>query len=383
MSSTTNLQVDLLALEANLVGIRELVGDRAILVAVKANAYGHGAVEISRFLEDAQLADSLGVANVGEAAELRKAGVSLPILCFSPCLPEQLPAAIQQHMELTVVDSQTILDAQEAASGLDAQVNVHLAVDTGMRRIGCSPAEAVQLAELIAECPALVLKGISTHLPESDDLAGYEFTEGELTSFRDVVDAVSNMLLTRGITPPSQIHASNSGGILGHTLDGLTMVRPGIMAYGYYPDVETPHSIELRQIASLTTRVTFLKQIPAGDTVGYGRSWTAPTDRWIATVGAGYGDGYSRLLSNRGRVLIGGHSYPIAGRVCMDQCMIDLGETNPGVSVGDSVTLIGRDGDEFIPTEEIADLMGTITYEVLCLISPRVGRSYSCGAVQA
>ena len=376
MLSATNLQVDLGAFASNLRGIRALVGDRAILVAVKANAYGHGAVRISRFLEDERLADSLGVASVGEAAELREAGISLPILGLSPCFPEQLADAIQLGMELTVVDPSTIREAQEAAVALDTQVKVHLVIDTGMRRIGCEPTEAVQLVELIADQSNLILEGLSTHLPESDDLAGHEYTEDELTSFRGVVVDVVNACLARGVTPPSVIHASNSGGILGHTLDGLTMVRPGIMAYGYYPDDETPHTIELQQIASLTSRVSFVKRIPAGDTVGYGRTWTAPTDRWIATVVAGYGDGYSRLLSNSGRALIGGRSYPIAGRVCMDQFMVDLGETNPGVSVGDSVTLIGRDGDEFIPTEEVAKLMGTITYEVICLITPRVSRVY-------
>ena len=167
--------------------------------------------------------------------------------------------------------------------------------------------------------------------------------------------------------------------MLGHDLGRTTMVRPGIMIYGSYPDPLTEHTRPLLDVGRWTTRVTFVKRVAAGESVGYGRTWAASADTWVATIAVGYGDGYSRLFSNRGRVLIGGRSYPIAGRVCMDQTMVDLGPDLPAVGVGDQVVLMGTDGDERVGVEELAELMGTITYEVTCLIAERVPRDGSGG----
>ncbi|MFD0866309.1 alanine racemase, partial [Tessaracoccus lubricantis] len=249
--------------------------------------------------------------------------------------------------------------------------DVHLKVDTGMRRVGAEPADAVDLARRIADSGSLRLGGVFTHLPVSDVSSGEEFTRAELALFDDVVARIED-----AVGPVEWVHAANSGAVLGHDLGRTTMVRPGIMVYGSYPDAETPPTRPLRDVGTWVARVNFVKRVAAGETVGYGRSWTAPRDTWIATVAVGYGDGYSRLLSSRGRMLVDGRSYPVVGRVCMDQTMIDLGPEDPSVRVGDEAVLMGTSGAERIGVEELAELMGTITYEVTCLITARVPREY-------
>ena len=357
-------------IRANLEAIRERVGDRKVLAAVKADAYGHGAVQVARMIQDTGAADWLGVANVAEGVELRAAGIRLPILKLSVARGDEVAEAVASDLALCVVDAESVNEAAVAAGSQGVTVEVHLKVDTGMRRIGCPPGQAPELAKLIDAAPGLRLGGLMSHLPISDSPAGDEFTTAQIELFRVTVE---NVAAARG--PVALVHLANSGGVLAHPESWFTMVRPGIMIYGAYPDPEVPQTVPLQRGLEWRSRVTFLKQVAAGETVGYGRTWTAPHDTWIATVPIGYGDGYSRLLSNRGRMLIAGHSYPIAGRVCMDQTMIDLGQTTD-VAVGDEVVLVGRSGQEEITTTQIAELMGTIAYEVTCLITRRVARLF-------
>lgn len=371
VSGHSHLRVDLGAIAHNLRCVRSRSGDRAVLAAVKANAYGHGAVAVAGYIQDRQLADGLGVALVGEAAELRAAGITLPIVKFTPTLAEELPDALAADLSLTVGDAASIREVAEAAEAAGQLVRVHLKLDTGMRRVGAPAAHAVDLAHQIHEATWLDLTGLMTHLPVSDVPDGTEFTRQQLELFERTGDEIRAAL---GVVP--QISAANSGAVLMHPLGSTTMVRPGIMVYGCYPDPATPRTVDLVPAATWTSRVLFVKQVAAGETVGYGRTWTAPRETWIATVGIGYGDGYSRLLSNRGSMLIDGLRYPIAGRVCMDQTMIDLGPEPPRVRVGDEVVLVGRSGDEEITVADLAELMGTITYEVTSLIAPRVRRHY-------
>lgn len=360
-------------IRSNLEAIRAQVGDRKVLAAVKADAYGHGAVPVSRMIQDTGAADWLGVANVAEGVELRVAGIRLPILKLSVARGEEVAVAVASDLALCVVDEESIAEAAVAAGSQGVTVEVHLKVDTGMRRIGCPPEQAPELAQLIDAVPGLRLGGLMSHLPISDSPAGDEFTRAQVELFRTTVE---NVVTARGPVP--LVHLANSGGVLAHPDSWFDMVRPGIMIYGAYPDPEVPRTVPLLSGLEWRSRVTFVKQVSAGETVGYGRTWTAPRDTWIATVPIGYGDGYSRLLSNRGRMLVAGHSYPIAGRVCMDQTMIDLGPTTQ-VAVGDDVVLVGRSGDEEITTTEIAELMGTIPYEVTCLITRRVARTFVTG----
>ncbi len=357
-------------IEHNLRGIRARVGDRLVLAAVKANAYGHGAAAVSQMIERTGAADWLGVATVEEGLQLRDAGVSLPILKFSPTRDvDDVTRALLAGITLSVVDEASIAQVAAAADALDlSDVAVHLKVDTGMRRVGAEPADAPALAASIAGHPRLRLQGVFSHLPISDSPAGDDFTRHQTRLFADTMTAIE------AVAGPVELkHLANSGGVLGHPETWFDMVRPGIMIYGSLPDPLAQRTVDLRPGLEFTTRVSFVKPVAAGETIGYGRTFAAPADTWIATIPAGYGDGYSRLLSNRGRVLIGGVSYPIAGRVCMDQTMIDLGP-EPVAAVGDEAVLIGRRGDAEITAENVAELMGTIPYEVTCLITQRVTR---------
>lgn len=365
--SLATIRLDHIA--ANLAAIRARVGDRLILVAVKADGYGHGAVEVSRHLQAEGLADAFGIATVGEGIELRRAGITLPILKLSVARGREVAAAAEHDLALVAVDEASIREAGEAGVAAGRPVDLHLKIDTGMRRIGCEPEDAARLAALIAETPGVRLAGVMSHLPISDSPEGDEFTAAEIVRFRKLTTALE---AEHG---PLLKHLANSGGILAHPESWLDLVRPGVMAYGSYPDPRTPRTVPLLPGIEWCSRVTFVKQVHAGETVGYGRTWTAPADTWLATVAIGYGDGYSRSLSNRGRMLVDGRSYPIAGRVSMDQTMIDLGP-EPSVVVGDEVVLIGRSGDEEITVAELAELQGTISYEVTCAIGGRVAREY-------
>jgi len=359
-------------LEAVRARVRADRPDRLVLAAVKANAYGHGAVEVGRMIERTGSADWLGVATVPEAQELRSAGIGLPILKLSHALAsDEIVAALEAGVVLTVVDAAGIDAVAEAARALGTTASVHLKVDTGMRRIGAEPEDAPDLCRRVDAAEGLALHGVFSHLPVSDTESGRLYTEAQIARFGGVVAACED---ARG--PIACKHLANSGGVLLHPDSWLDMVRPGIMLYGSMPDGACEPAVPLASGLTWTTSVAFVKQVPAGHSVGYGRTWFAPTDTWIATLPVGYADGFSRLLSNNGRVLIGGRSYPIVGRVCMDQTMVDLGPGWSSVDVGDEVVLIGRQGDESIPCQEVADRMGTITYEVTCLIGSRVVREY-------
>ncbi|MBP1694789.1 MAG: alr, partial [Chloroflexi bacterium] len=276
--------------------------------------------------------DWLGVATVPEGLQLRQAGIHLPILKFSPAFSEEMEAAVRNGITLTVCERTNVDALQQVCHAANLQAMVHLKVETGMGRIGVSIAEAPGLAAHIEHnCPDLRLEGIFTHLPVSEE-SDLTYTRAQIERFKAVVDDIQVSIDRR----VSLVHCANSGAVLGHAPGWLDLVRPGIMIYGYYPDPESPRTIPLKPALSFITRVSFLKKVAAGTSIGYGRTWIAPQDTWIATIPAGYADGFNRRFSNRGRVLINGRSYPIAGRVCMDQSMIDLGaETN--VQVGDEV----------------------------------------------
>lgn len=356
-------------IRANLDAIRARVGERLVLAAVKANAYGHGAVEVARMIERTGAADQLGVATVSEGLELRAAGVALPILKLSVARGDEVSAAVEAGLTLCVSEEASIAEAGAAARQFGTTARVHLKVDTGMRRIGCEPDQAPALAAMIDATSGVELEGLFSHLPISDSPRGEDFTRAQIDLFRRTAERVE------AVHGPVVKHLANSGGVLGYPDAWLDLVRPGILIYGAYPDPEAARTVPVVPGLEWRSRVTFAKQVRAGETVGYGRTWTAPEDTWIATVPVGYGDGYSRLLSNHGRMLVGGRSYPIVGRVCMDQTMVDLGATTD-VAVGEEVVLVGRSGAEEITTSEIAEAMGTIPYEVTCLITGRVAREY-------
>lgn len=367
----THARIHLDNIRYNIEGIRHAVGPgRKILIAVKANGYGHGAVELSRMAEIIGV-DWLGVATVPEGMQLRQAGIKLPILKFSPAFPEEMAAAIENRITLAVCDRENIRLLQQTCCDMGTSIDVHLKIDTGMGRIGVIPAEAAKLAEWIEkESPDLNLEGAFTHLPISD-AADTVYTQKQIARFASVIDSIHAAIGRR----LPLVHCANSGAVLAHPEGWFNMVRPGIMIYGFYPGEETARTIDLKPGLSFLTRVSFIKKVYKGTSIGYGRTWLAPEDTWIATIPAGYADGFNRLFSNTGRVLINGRSYPVVGRVCMDQSMVNLGNVTD-VKVGDEVVLIGKSGDQEITAYEWADKLNTITYEVTCQINSRVPRVF-------
>ncbi len=367
----THARIHLGNIRYNIEGIRKAIGkERKILIAVKANGYGHGAVEIARMAEQIGV-DWLGVATVPEGIQLRQADIRLPILKFSPTFPEEMESAVWKGITLSVGERANIAALEEVCRSNNIKAKVHLKVDTGMGRVGVNVAEAPALAAYLErECPHLRLEGIFTHLPVSDE-ADQAYTIEQIARFKGVVDAIHTAIGRE----TGLVHCANSGAVLGHPAAWMDMVRPGIMIYGFRPDDGTPPTIDLKPGLSFLTRVSFLKKVPAGTSIGYGRTWFAPEDTWIATIPAGYADGFNRLFSNKGRVLINGRSYPVVGRVCMDQSMVNLGPQTD-VQVGDEVVLIGKSGAEEISCYEWAKKLGTITYEVTCQINSRVPRIF-------
>lgn len=367
----THARIHLGNIRYNIQGIRNAVSlDRKILIAVKANGYGHGAVELSRMAEKIGV-DWLGVATVPEGMQLRQAGITLPILKFSPAFPEEMAAAVQNNLTLAVCEKENIQFLQQVCRKMQKTIDVHLKIDTGMGRIGVTPPDAVSLAAYIeTECPNINLDGAFTHLPISD-IVDSDYTQGQISRFTRIVESIHTTLGRR----LSLVHCANSGAVLAHTAGWFDMVRPGIMIYGFYPSEETPRTIDLKPGLSFLTRVSFVKKVGKGTSIGYGRTWLAQEDTYIATIPAGYADGFNRLFSNSGRALVNGRSYPVVGRVCMDQSMLNLGaETD--VKVGDEVVLIGKSGEQEITAYEWADKLHTITYEVTCQINSRVPRLF-------
>jgi len=367
----THARIHLANIRSNIENIRRAVGpERKILIAVKADAYGHGAVEVSRMAENIGV-DWLGIATVPEGIELRQAGIMLPILKFSPAFHEEMEEAVKHDIALAVCELENVRQLQKICAALGRKCQVHLKIETGMGRIGVAAEEAFSMAdEIINRCPDLILGGAMTHLPVSDE-GSKSFTQRQIDRFKKTVSDIETRLNFK----MPLVHCANSGGVLAHPESWCDMVRPGIMIYGFYPSEDTPQTILLKPGLSFKTRVSFLKNVPKGGSVGYGRTWIAPEDSWIATFPAGYADGFNRLFSNMGRVLVNGRSYPVVGRVCMDQSMCNLGP-NTEVKVGDEVVLIGDSGCQNISAYEWAEKLKTITYEVTCQINRRVRRYF-------
>lgn len=367
MGRPTVAEISLDAIAHNFREIRRLVGpDVKICPAVKADAYGHGAIPISRTVL-AEGADMLGVATVEEAIELREAGIQASILIFGVLFDEQVPDVLRWGITPMVCTRSFAEELSRQSS--DKPVRVHVKVDTGMGRVGVQAYEAVNFVLGISRLPGLEIEGIFTHFPSADE-DDLSFTHRQVADFKEIIRDIESA----GIPIPIR-HAANSAAILGIPDAYFNMVRPGIMLYGLY-DSDVPAGVELRQAMTLRTRIAYLKELPPGRTVSYGRTFTAERPTLVATLPIGYADGYNRLLSNKGPALVRGRRVQVIGRVCMDQTMLDVTDV-PGVSVGDEVVLYGSQGSETISIREIARLLDTITYEVTCSVSKRVPRVMS------
>lgn len=358
-------------LQSNIIEIRKrLATGTRLCVPVKADAYGHGALRVA-VAAIRSGASYLAVASVQEGIDLREAGIVAPILSLSLPIPEEIPSIINHELTPLVVDGEFIAELGAAARAMNRVVPVHLKIDTGMSRIGCSPEQAVALARLIAHERHLILEGVATHLAVADSLspADVAYTKAQLASFTDAIDSIR----AEGIDP-GIVHAANSGAVLLYPESHFDMVRPGILVYGYAPAPGLEGRIDVRPVMELETQVVSIKKIEAGTSVSYGRTWTAGQETFIATIPVGYADGLARHLSPGLKVRIGEREYPIVGRICMDQCMIDIG-SDPWIQRWDHVTIFGPP-PAASSAQNIADLLGTIPYEITCGINKRVPRVY-------
>jgi len=365
-------EIDLDAVRANVTALRELAAPAEFLAVVKANAYGHGAVPVARAALEAG-ASWLGIARVEEAVQLRDAGIEARIMLLS----EPAPAAVADvvaHDITPVVYTEAGIDSLAKGvidAGRTRPLPVHLKVDTGMHRVGCTPADAVALARLVDTRDQLELAGVCTHLAVADE-PDDSYTPEQLERFDAVLDALD----AAGLLPPL-VHAANSAGMLVHPRARHSLVRVGIAMYGLppAPALHGHGGVVLQPVMSLRARVTMVKELPAGARLSYGLRYELDRASRIATVPAGYADGVPRNLGlHGGEVLIGRRRLPIAGVVTMDQLLVDVGDAP--VAAGDEVVLIGRQGAEEITATEWAQHLGTINYEIVTGIGARVPRTY-------
>lgn len=364
----TYAEIDLSAIRDNIRAVRARVGPHVkIMPAVKANGYGHGAVEVSRAVLQAG-ADVLCVAIPEEGIELREAGFDAPIVILGCSSEESAGEIVRLDLASTVCDLDYARALSDAAVKQRKRAAVHLKVDTGMGRIGVRPEDVIETMTALHSLAGLRVDGVFTHFPSADEADG-AFTVAQIGLFRKTLDG-----LKRGGIAVGMAHASNSGGVLAYPEADFDAVRPGIMIYGSYPSFEVVQSIPIREAMTLKTHIAFLKEAEAGAAVSYGRTHILKSRAKIATLPIGYADGYFRSLSNTGEAAVRGVRVPVVGRVCMDQICLDVTEV-PDVALGDEVILYGG-GYDYLTANEIGRRAGTISDEVYCAVSGRVPRVY-------
>lgn len=363
MAKRVYAEVDLSAICHNVCQIRKKIEDKKLIAVIKADGYGHGSIETAKAIADK--VDAFAVATKEEALEIKEAGIDKPILILAPIPKEDIKECLLKGVSLTVGDMNKAKEISEVSNAEKITAKLHLAVDTGMTRIGFMPTdESLNEIKEIANLPFVEIEGIFSHYATADE-KDKEYSLIQTKRFMDFVKKVEEL----GIKPMR--HIANSAGLIEFEIFG-DAVRAGIVMYGLYPSSDVKKDLDLRPAIEWKSRVSAVRKVEKGIPVSYGRTFVTDKEMTIATVSAGYGDGYPRMLSNIGRVLIKGKSYPIIGRVCMDQFMIDV--TGGDVECEDEVILIGKSGDEYISAEEIASLTGTINYEIICNIGNRVPR---------
>jgi alanine racemase len=362
------VEIDLWNIAANVRYIRSIAHrETKIISVVKADAYGHGAVEVGRtVLKNG--ADILAVANVYEAMELRKAGIKVPVLILNWTEPERLKDIIRDNLTQTIFDLDSARALSSTAKKMHRVASVHIKIDTGMGRLGMSAENAAAFIRKAADLPNLKINGIISHLSVAEK--EHDYTEGQFRKFMSVLGG----LRKEGIEIPVQ-HIANSAATLAYPYMHLAAVRPGIIIYGISPWGMKKKCKFLRPAMSFKTKIVSIKEVPKGTSISYGRTFITKRRSLIADIPVGYAQGYNRNLSNKSRVLVNGKRVPIAGRVCMDQCLIDITGVK-GVEVGDEVVLFGRQGKGEISAEELASWAGTIGYEIVSTVGRLVPRIY-------
>ncbi|MDZ7290483.1 MAG: alanine racemase [candidate division KSB1 bacterium] len=364
----TVAKINLSAIETNIRRICQRVHPAEVMAVVKADAYGHGAIPVARTALSAG-ATKLGVALLQEGLELRRAHIAAPILVFGGFFESQIDSFIAHNLQFTLYDLPLAQMVSRRAQALGCLAQAHVKIDTGMGRVGLLPQEAIEVILALAKLPNLELVGLCTHFASSDS-RDKSYAHQQLQRFQSVVQQLASYDIHF-----KYLHAANSGAILDLPQSYFTLVRPGVMMYGYYPSDETSESIPLEPAMSLRTQILFVRRVPAGTFISYGQTFQTPQATTIATLPIGYADGISRKLSNNFEVLVRGRRCPLVGRVCMDQIMIDLGDMK-SVHAGEEVVLLGKQGDEEISIYEWCRKLETIPYEVTCGISRRVPRIY-------
>ncbi len=368
-------EIDLDAIVHNIQEFRRLLSDEVkIMFVLKADAYGHGAMEVAEAAEKGGV-DSFAVAFLEEGIELRLAGIKKPILLMGTTPPNQVPQVLDYKLTQTIISREIAEAISAEASRREMEVPVHVKVDTGMGRVGVLPEEAVSFIHDIASLPGIKIEGILTHLASADE-EDLTYVREQVKTFDKVVEACEKS----GMHIP-QVHAANSAGAINVPEARYNLVRLGISLYGQYPseniksDCKESGRVKLQPALSFKTRVGFLKEVPPGTCISYGSTFKTSRESLIATIPVGYADGLNRLLSSRGQVLVKGRRAPIVGRVCMDYSMVDVTDIE-GVEVGDEVVIYGKQKGEEITVDEVADLLSTISYELLCAVDKRVCRFY-------
>jgi len=364
----TRVEIDLDSIAYNIHQIRKKVGNKTKTMAVmKANAYGHGAVEVAKVAIDAG-AQWLAVALVEEGIQLREAGIQSPILILGSTPPDQVHEVIKYNLSQTVCSRELIETLSNEAQSWNQTAKVHIKVDTGLGRLGIFPEEVAAFVKESSCLEGIEIEGIFTHFSVADE--DKAFTELQIKKFKEVI---SNLEREKIHIPLK--HAANSAAVVGFASSYFNLVRPGIILYGLYPSPEMNRTIPLKPAMSFKTKITYLKRVPAGYSLSYDRTFTTKRKSLIAILPVGYADGYPRALSNKGEVLIKGKRAPVVGMICMDMTLVDVTHI-PDVKVGDEVVLFGKQNGAQISADEIASKSGLINYEILCGISKRVPRIY-------
>ncbi len=361
----TFCEIDLAALRHNYQALKACAPNQEVLAVVKANAYGHGAVVVARALE-AEGATTFGVATIEEGLELRKAGISRPILCFGGAFKASAKDLLEYQIIPVIFEEETLRRLSQELSGTTSILPFHLKIDTGMGRLGIFPKEVSHYLKLIQESPSLKLEGVLTHLASADEENPHP-TEEQYAHFQEVREKIAEQMQV------PFFHIANSAALIEKRVNHTSLVRPGIALYGAYPNPRFKSQIKLEPVLSWKTEIISLKEFPSGAALSYGATYYTSRPSKIAIIALGYADGYSRSFSNCGEVLIRGQRAPVVGRVCMDLTLVDVTDI-PYAALGDEVVVIGKQGEEVLLAEELASKIKTISYEIFCGIASRVPR---------
>lgn len=374
MKSYTRIRarIDLDAIEYNIEKMKEnLPEDTKLIVVAKADCYGHGALQTTSLLSLKEYVWGFAVATLDEAIVLRRGGITKPILVLGCIFPEQWVDALENNIRITVYTEELTKVLSDLAVKIGRKAYVHVKLDTGMGRIGFTPGkEGADNIEEISKLPNIVMEGLYTHFSKADE-GDKSYTMKQMEAYTWMKEELAG----RGITF-SYYHCCNSAGIIDLKGAGQNLSRAGISTYGMYPSEEVhKENVDLKPALELISHVAFVKWVDEGEMISYGGTYVTKRRTKIATIPVGYGDGYPRSLSNKGYMLIHGKKAPIIGRVCMDQCMVDVTEIED-VKFGDEVVLVGRDGDEYLSVETLSRLSDRFNYEFVCLMGKRIPREY-------